>query len=80
MSNETLKSGEVISSITKKIALKKSLREARSDKDSNEIDLIQLKIDSLEDKISFITIVKNLNSWVKLFRRTTCHGQMILLY
>ena len=51
MSNETLKSGEVISTITKKIALKKSLREARKQGNLKQADLIQLKIDSLEDKL-----------------------------
>ena len=51
MSNETLKSGEVISTITKMIALKKSLREARKEGNLKQADLIQLKIDSLEDKL-----------------------------
>ena len=38
MSNETLKSGEVISTITKKIALKKSLREARKEGNLKQAD------------------------------------------
>ena len=40
MSNETLKSGEVISTITKKIALKKSLREARKEGNLKHCDFL----------------------------------------
>ena len=49
MSNTTLKSNEVIDTITYKIELKKSLREAKKSGNSKQADLIQLKIKQLEE-------------------------------
>lgn len=51
MSNTTLKSNEVIDTITYKIELKKSLREAKKAGNSKQADLIQLKIQQLEEKL-----------------------------
>ena len=51
MSNTTLKSNEVIDTITYKIELKKSLREAKKSGNSKQADLIQLKIQQLEEKL-----------------------------
>ena len=51
MSNTTLKSNEVIETITYKIELKKSLREAKKSGNSKQADLIQLKIKQLEEKL-----------------------------
>tara|TARA_B100000927_G_C16072031_1_gene311622 strand:+ start:313 stop:492 length:180 start_codon:yes stop_codon:yes gene_type:complete len=51
MSNTTLKSNEVIDTITYKIELKKSLREAKKSGNQKQADLIQLKISQLEDKL-----------------------------
>ena len=51
MSNTTLKSNEVIDTITYKIELKKSLREAKKSGNSTQADLIQLKIKQLEEKL-----------------------------
>tara|TARA_B100000073_G_scaffold279474_1_gene239984 strand:- start:31 stop:222 length:192 start_codon:yes stop_codon:yes gene_type:complete len=51
MVGKTLKSDEVIESITYKIQLKKSLREAKKNGDTRKADLIQLKIDQIEDKL-----------------------------
>jgi len=51
MSNTTLKSNEVIDTITYKIELKKSLREAKKSGNSKQADLIQLKIKQLEEKL-----------------------------
>lgn len=50
MSN-TLKSNEVIDTITYKIELKKSLREAKKSGNLKQADLIQLKIKQLEEKL-----------------------------
>ena len=47
----TLKSNEVIDTITYKIELKKSLREAKKSGNSKQADLIQLKIKQLEEKL-----------------------------
>ena len=51
MSNTTLKSNEVIDTITYMIELKKSLREAKKSGNSKQADLIQLKIQQLEEKL-----------------------------
>ena len=51
MSNTTLKSNEVIDTITYKIELKKSLREAKKSGNSKQADLIQLKIKQLEETL-----------------------------
>jgi hypothetical protein len=51
MSNTTLKSNEVIDTITYKIELKKSLREAKKSGNLKQADLIQLKIQQLEEKL-----------------------------
>tara|TARA_Y100000996_G_scaffold403727_1_gene377025 strand:+ start:825 stop:1004 length:180 start_codon:yes stop_codon:yes gene_type:complete len=51
MVGKTLKSDEVIESITHKIQLKKALREAKKNGDTRKADLIQLKIDQIEDKL-----------------------------
>jgi hypothetical protein len=51
MSNTTLKSNEVIDAITYKIELKKSLRDAKKSGNSKQADLIQLKIQQLEEKL-----------------------------
>ena len=51
MSNTTLKSNEVIDTITYKIELKKSLREAKKSGNLKQADLIQLKIKQLEEKL-----------------------------
>ena len=51
MSNTTLKSNEVIDTITYKIELKKSLREAKKSGNLKQADLIQLKIKQLEQKL-----------------------------
>ena len=51
MSNTTLKSNEVIDTITYKIELKKSLREAKKSGNSKQADLIKLKIKQLEEKL-----------------------------
>ena len=51
MSNTTLKSNEVIDTITYKIELKKSLREAKKSGNLKQADLIQLKIKQLEETL-----------------------------
>ena len=56
---KTLKSQDVISTISKKIELKKALRQARSDKDKKEIDKISKKIDKIETKLSSSPLSKS---------------------
>jgi len=56
---KTLKSQDVISSISKKIELKKALRQARSDKDKKEIDKISKKIHKIETKLSSSPLSKS---------------------
>ena len=51
MVGKTLKSDEVIESITYKIQLKKALREAKKKGNSRKADLIQLKINEIEEKL-----------------------------
>jgi len=51
MVGKTLKSDEVIESITYKIQLKKDLRQAKSKGDLRKADLIQLKINQIEEKL-----------------------------
>jgi hypothetical protein len=51
MVNKTLKSDEVIETITHKIALKKKLKEAKINGEERKVQLIQLKINQLEDKL-----------------------------
>ena len=46
-----MKSDEVIESITYKIQLKKALREAKKKGNSRKADLIQLKINEIEEKL-----------------------------
>ena len=58
MSNEILKSDEVISTITKKIALKKDLRAAKKSGNNRQADIIQLKIDQIENKLKSSTLSK----------------------
>ena len=50
-SKKTLKSEEVIDMITYKIQLKKSLREAKNDGNLKQADMIQLKLNQVEDKL-----------------------------
>ena len=52
MAGKTLKSEEVISTITKKIQLKKQLRIERKKGNQRKVDIIQMKIDQLEDHLS----------------------------
>jgi len=56
---KTLKSQDVISSISKKIELKKALRQARSDKDKEEIEKISKKINKIETKLSSSPLSKS---------------------
>lgn len=58
MSNEILKSDEVISTITKKIELKKDLRAAKKLGNHRQADMIQLKINQIEDKLKSSTFSK----------------------
>ena len=51
MVGKTLKSDEVIESITHKLQLKKALREAKKNAGTRKADLIDLKIDQIEDKL-----------------------------
>jgi len=51
MVRKTLKSNKVIETITYKIELKKKLREAKSNGEERKVQLIQLKINQLEDKL-----------------------------
>ena len=51
MVGKTLKSDEVIESITYKIQLKKELRSAKSNGDLRKADLIQQRIDQIEEKL-----------------------------
>ena len=50
-SKKTLKSDEVIEIITYKIQLKKSLREAKKQGNLKQADMIQLKLNQVEDKL-----------------------------
>lgn len=56
---KTLKSQDVISSISEKIELKKALRQARSDKDKEEIEKISKKINKIETKLSSSPLSKS---------------------
>jgi hypothetical protein len=56
---KTLKSHDVISSISEKIELKKALRQARSDKDKEEIEKISKKINKIETKLSSSPLSKS---------------------
>ena len=56
---KTLKSHDVISSISEKIELKKALRQARSDKDKKEIDKISKKISKIDQKLSSSPLSKS---------------------
>lgn len=56
---KTLKSHDVISSISEKIELKKALRQARSDKDKKEIEKISKKINKIETKLSSSPLSKS---------------------
>jgi len=51
MKRKTQKSTEVIGTITHKIELKKKLREAKKNGEERKVQLIQLKIDQLEEKL-----------------------------
>tara|TARA_B100002019_G_scaffold235663_1_gene210075 strand:+ start:117 stop:293 length:177 start_codon:yes stop_codon:yes gene_type:complete len=48
---KTLKPNEVIDSITLKIELKKELRQLKKLGENKKAQIVQLKIDSLEDKL-----------------------------
>ena len=50
-SKKTLKSDEVIDIITYKIQLKKSSREAKKQGNLKQADMIQLKLNQVEDKL-----------------------------
>jgi len=56
---KTLKSHDVISSISEKIELKKALRQARSAKDKEEIEKISKKINKIETKLSSSPLSKS---------------------
>ena len=56
---KTLKSHEVINSISEKIQLKKALRQARSDKDKTEIAKISQKISKIDEKLSSSPLSKS---------------------
>lgn len=49
---KTLKSNEVINSLTKKIELKKELRIAKKQDDEVQVKHLQKQIDSIESKLS----------------------------
>ncbi len=49
--SKTLKSNEVIETISHKIQLKKELRREKSLGNQRKVDMIQLKIDQLESKL-----------------------------
>ena len=51
MIRKTLKSDEVIATITYKIELKKKLKEAKTNGEERKVQLIQLKINQLVDKL-----------------------------
>ena len=51
MKRQPQKSTEVIGTITHKIELKKKLREAKKAGEERKVQLIQLKIDQLEEKL-----------------------------
>ena len=53
-SKKTLKSDEVIDIITYKIQLKKSLREAKKQGNLKQADMIQLKLNQVEDKLCLL--------------------------
>jgi hypothetical protein len=56
---KTLKSHDVINSISEKIELKKALRQARSDKDRKEIDKISKKITKIDQRLSSSPLSKS---------------------
>ena len=56
---KTLKSHEVINSISEKIQLKKALRQARSDKDKTEIAKISQKISKIDEKLTSSPLSKS---------------------
>ena len=56
---KTLKSHDVINSISEKIELKKALRQARSDKDRKEIDKITKKITKIDQRLSSSPLSKS---------------------
>jgi len=56
---KTLKSHDVITSISEKIELKKALRQARSAKDKEEIEKISKKINKIETKLSSSPLSKS---------------------
>ena len=58
MVRKTQKSKDVIGTITYKIELKKRLREAKRSGEERKVQLIQLKIDQLEEKLHSSPLAK----------------------
>mgnify|MGYP001274724039 FL=1 len=56
---KNLKQEEVISLITKKVQLKKDLRNFKQAGENRKAELLQLKIDSLEEKLHSRPLSKN---------------------
>ena len=54
-----LKPDEVISLITKKVQIKKDLRELRKNKEDRKADILQLKLEQLDDKLHSRPLAKN---------------------
>ena len=58
MIRKTLKSDEVIATITYKIELKKNLKEAKSNGEERKVQIMQEKINQLEDKMHSCPVAK----------------------
>ena len=56
---KNLKPDEVISLITKKVQIKKDLRELRKNKEDRKANILQLKLEQLDNKLHSRPLAKN---------------------